>query len=408
MYAEIGWYNQKYGQSLLTEDTEGRSMKFLASSTVLHILFFASLWMVGDWMSEILPPAAIEISFLDTSATTAPEKTAPIVSQHSGETTATASKVVMKSVRLSNRSSRSVGGARKSNAAPVRSVPKTLDTSAFEKAIAAAPPKIKVLKMYDQDLDETFSSLRQEKNQKAVQMKKQLELSNEEDLLEQNTKAMAARQRLQQENADANARIQSLKSQHQSDVAAAKAAGEKADAAEDDRWAAEQAAEEARISALAAQMQNADQAAAETRASAAADRAAMERASQAEAQRARAASDQVARTGDGGASGKIRDVSELRAVPGNQRPHYDSIDRLQGRQGEVAFLAFVTKDGSVTQFKLLKSTGYRELDAKTFAAIRSWKFYPGQQGWVEIPFKWDLKGGAQEMPARLRTKVSSR
>jgi TonB family protein len=92
-------------------------------------------------------------------------------------------------------------------------------------------------------------------------------------------------------------------------------------------------------------------------------------------------------------------------MPGNQRPQYDAQDRLNQRQGEVAFLAYVSREGSIVNFKMTKSSGHRELDAKTLKAIKNWRFYPGQEGWVEIPFKWDLKGGPQEMPTTLRRRA---
>ena len=103
---------------------------------------------------------------------------------------------------------------------------------------------------------------------------------------------------------------------------------------------------------------------------------------------------------------EVRALEDLRQMPGNKKPQYDSDDRLAQRQGEVAFLAYVSKEGQVTQFKLVKSTGHRSLDLKTLKAVQGWRFYPGQEGWVEIPFKWDLKGGPQEMPATLRRKIS--
>lgn len=108
----------------------------------------------------------------------------------------------------------------------------------------------------------------------------------------------------------------------------------------------------------------------------------------------------------GSGSEQIRELSDLRQKPGNRRPQYDTDDRLKGRVGEVSFLALINKEGQPTDFKLVKSSGHRSLDLKTLKAIRSWKFYPGQAGWVEIPFKWDLQGGAKEMPATLRRKFS--
>ncbi len=104
-------------------------------------------------------------------------------------------------------------------------------------------------------------------------------------------------------------------------------------------------------------------------------------------------------------STEVRALEQLRQMPGNPKPRYDSSERLKGDKGVVIFQAFVTQEGLLNQFKLLKSTGYRNLDAKTLKALKQWKFYPGQEGWVELPFDWNLKGGPQEMPAFLRRKV---
>jgi TonB family protein len=101
----------------------------------------------------------------------------------------------------------------------------------------------------------------------------------------------------------------------------------------------------------------------------------------------------------------IRALEDLRQMPGNKRPQYDIEDRLKKRQGEITFIAYINKLGYPAKFELLSSTGHRELDQKTLAALKSWRFYPGQEGWVEIPFKWDLKGGVQEKPTPLRRKV---
>jgi TonB family protein len=103
---------------------------------------------------------------------------------------------------------------------------------------------------------------------------------------------------------------------------------------------------------------------------------------------------------------QVRALEELRQKPGNKKPQYDNDDRLKGRVGEVTFHAFINKSGELGKIEMKKSTGHRTLDLKTLVAIKSWKFYPGQEGWVEIPFKWDLNGGVQEMPATLRRKVS--
>lgn len=117
------------------------------------------------------------------------------------------------------------------------------------------------------------------------------------------------------------------------------------------------------------------------------------------------------KTGSGGAGhgipegAEIRSLAELSQASGNVKPQYDAEDRLARRQGEVVFVAYVQKDGSLGNFQMTKTSGHRTLDAKTLKALRTWKFMPGQQGWVELPFRWDLVGGAQAVKGNLRTSM---
>ncbi len=116
----------------------------------------------------------------------------------------------------------------------------------------------------------------------------------------------------------------------------------------------------------------------------------------------------VAGTQVAGSPTGIRSLEQLRQMPGNPRPQYDREERRRGDSGQLTYIAYVTKDGYVTRFQLRKSTGFQNLDMKTLNALKKWRFYPGQEGWVELPFRWDLKGGMQEDGGRLRTAVSQR
>lgn len=100
-----------------------------------------------------------------------------------------------------------------------------------------------------------------------------------------------------------------------------------------------------------------------------------------------------------GAPKAIRSLEDLRQMPGNPLPSYNEQERQNRQQGLVAYLAYVNKNGVPVDFRQLRSTGYTNLDAKTLQALKKWKFYPGQEGWVEIPFRWDLRGGPQERRA---------
>lgn len=104
----------------------------------------------------------------------------------------------------------------------------------------------------------------------------------------------------------------------------------------------------------------------------------------------------------------VRSLDQLRQMPGNPRPQYSREERRRGDQGAVAFYAYITKEGYPQKFKMMKSTGFRNLDSKTLAALKKWRFYPGQEGWVELPFRWDLKGGAVEDGGMLRRSVGRR
>ncbi|MEZ0390957.1 MAG: energy transducer TonB [Pseudobdellovibrionaceae bacterium] len=174
----------------------------------------------------------------------------------------------------------------------------------------------------------------------------------------------------------------------------------------------EEAAEMAKADEMKRQEEKKALAAAATAKALAAEKAA-EEARQAEAARlakeAKIAQDQAqavqgTSTAGTGGNGDVRSIEDLKPVPGNKRPQYDADDRLRRRQGDVAFIAYVTKEGMLTDFKMMKSSGHRELDAKTLKALKTWKFYPGQEGWVEIPVQWDLKGEAKEKPATLRVR----
>lgn len=103
-----------------------------------------------------------------------------------------------------------------------------------------------------------------------------------------------------------------------------------------------------------------------------------------------------------GTAGEIRKLEDLRQVPGNLKPEYDTEDRVQGLSGNIVVYGYVTKSGTISSFKLIQSTGHRSLDQKTLNALKRWRFYPGQDGWVELPFKWDLKGGVQQRPTLLK------
>jgi TonB family protein len=66
------------------------------------------------------------------------------------------------------------------------------------------------------------------------------------------------------------------------------------------------------------------------------------------------------------------------------------------------FLARVKPDGTVTDIQLQQSTNSKTLDHEAEAAMKNWRFLPGQEGMIRKAFQFSLNGNAQEIPARLR------
>ncbi len=99
---------------------------------------------------------------------------------------------------------------------------------------------------------------------------------------------------------------------------------------------------------------------------------------------------------------EVREIADLRQRPGNPLPRYSDIERLRRHEGEVTYMAYVTSEGRLTNFILTQTSGHSNLDQKTLNSLKSWRFYPGQEGWVEIPQVWVLTGEAEEAPAQLR------
>lgn len=123
----------------------------------------------------------------------------------------------------------------------------------------------------------------------------------------------------------------------------------------------------------------------------------------AEAARKKQLANAQAAAGAGGGAG-VRNLAQLKQMPGNPLPQYSMDERYRKEQGKVVYQAYVSPEGRLTQLKLIQSTGFKNLDEKTSTALSKWKFYPGQEGWVEIPQVWSLVGDTQEMPTTLRRK----
>ena len=81
----------------------------------------------------------------------------------------------------------------------------------------------------------------------------------------------------------------------------------------------------------------------------------------------------------------------------NPSPHYPDIARRRGYEGTVIIDALVTRNGRVSDTRIIKSSGYSVLDRSAIKAIKRWIFVPGTQNgksiemWVRIPVRFQLK-----------------
>jgi TonB family protein len=387
MQTQVGTYPEMGSAS--------RSFKFIMGSSFLHIILFAVALVSTLFISKPEKPALMEISILDSSssavplakaarqalpapaAAAEPKSEAPVVDK---DAVAVPAPKIAQAKILQKVSAPKVAAVKPTI---VEAPAPELNTEDLDQELQSDVAIPAAHQLTEKDIADDLDKVDNEQAEKIQALKKSADQEAAGALAEQEQNLKAAQ-------AETNAQADALAQQAAAVKAADRTRIQNAQAAE------QQAAAKAQAAADKAAR---DQAAAESSA-----------AQTAAAQKVAAAkyADEMAYGRSLGVDAPVKALSDIRQAPGNKKPTYESEDRLSGRQGEVSFLAFISKDGQVTDVKLLKSTGHRSLDAKTLAAIRSWKFYPGQSGWVEIPFKWDLKGGPQEMPATLRRSVSQR
>lgn len=285
----------------------------------------------------------------------------------------------------------------------VAAAPATLDDISAPDLETSDTGEVAVAQMDEKDLQEDFEKVDRENRKAVIAAKKSLE-SDADKAAQDGDEAL---KEVEQENqALAKSTAQAEEARRKADIAAIAAAEAKEKAAADKaaRLAAKQAA---------------DREAAEARAAAAREAQIAREGEEANARLAalkeahgKGTGNEGEGTGDSGSPaptkevagipGGVRSLEQLRQMPGNKFPQYSQDERLARQEGQTMFYAYVNKDGSLSQFKLGQSTGYRNLDSKTLAALKKWKFYPGQEGWVEMPFKWTLNGEAMEAGGQLR------
>jgi TonB family protein len=94
---------------------------------------------------------------------------------------------------------------------------------------------------------------------------------------------------------------------------------------------------------------------------------------------------------------------DLKQTTGNKSPSYPMSARREARQGQVELVYRVTKEGTVSDLQIAKSSGHKDLDQEAARAVAQFKFVPGQEGWARHPVAFTLKGDSAQASSKLRS-----
>src|SRR5579864_4944627 len=75
-----------------------------------------------------------------------------------------------------------------------------------------------------------------------------------------------------------------------------------------------------------------------------------------------------------------------------EKPEYPYEARSAHQEGEGYVRLYVARDGTVTNVKIVKSTGYELLDASCLKAFKNWKWKPGFRREIDIPVGFGIVG----------------
>jgi protein TonB len=105
--------------------------------------------------------------------------------------------------------------------------------------------------------------------------------------------------------------------------------------------------------------------------------------------------------GDGEVMGAGAGLRAATPAPGNPKPHYPSLARRRGYEGQVLIQVALRADGRAAQVEVKKSSGHRVLDEAALAAVREWRFLPAHRGGqpvtatVNVPISFRLDDDAR-------------
>ncbi len=102
----------------------------------------------------------------------------------------------------------------------------------------------------------------------------------------------------------------------------------------------------------------------------------------------------------------VRDYKDLVQMSGNVPPQYPQKARRKREMGKVELMYFVTSDGRVSSLRLVKSSGYSQLDNEAIRAIRKYRYRSGQQGHTSHTINFKLRGKTKAAGGTLRMSLN--
>lgn len=106
----------------------------------------------------------------------------------------------------------------------------------------------------------------------------------------------------------------------------------------------------------------------------------------------------------GSPQGVPHSASELIPLPGNPKPSYPLMARLQRKEASVTVHFTVAESGLVTNAKVVKNTGENSFSDEVLKIQKAQKYRPGKSGLFQQTYNFKLSGNEEEIPGRLRTK----
>lgn len=80
----------------------------------------------------------------------------------------------------------------------------------------------------------------------------------------------------------------------------------------------------------------------------------------------------------------------------NRQPRYPNLSRRLGEQGTVVLELVIEPDGTVSDLRVLESSGYPRLDKAALEAVQTWRYHPATRGGKPIRMRY-----VQEITFRL-------